>query len=189
MTFSNLGVVKIRYNSPVVLTYTFLCLAIYLLGQYVFIQLTPAFFTNYPGLEWKNPLWYLRIFSHAFGHQNMAHLLGNFSFVLLLGPILEEKYGSKPLLMMILITVGCTGILNCVFFSTGLLGASGVVFCFITLASFTNIKPQEIPLTFVLVVLLFLSREFIGVLKNDQVSQFAHILGGIAGGIFGYFRR
>ena len=181
--------VRIRYNSPVVLSYTFLCLGLYLINHFIFPHFTEGFLTNYPGIEWKNPLWYWRLLGHGLGHSNPPHLLGNFSLILLLGPMLEEKYGSKPLLSMILITIMCTGLLNCLFFSTGLLGASGVVFCFITLASFTNIKPQEIPLTFVLVALLFLSKEILGIFKTDQVSQFAHILGGIAGGVFGYFRR
>jgi membrane associated rhomboid family serine protease len=38
---------------------------------------------------------------------------------------------------------------------------------------------------FVLVALLFLRREILDAFRPDQVSQFAHILGGATGGLFG----
>jgi membrane associated rhomboid family serine protease len=77
--------------------------------------------------------------------------MGNFSFILLIGPIVEEKYQSGPMLLMILITALITGVLNIVFFSTGLMGASGIVFMLILLSSFTNFRAGEIPLTFILI--------------------------------------
>jgi len=105
---------------------------------------------------------------------------------LLLGPILEEKYGSQRLLIFILITAFTTAVINTLFFSTGLLGASGIVFLFILLASFTTFKSGEIPLTFILVFLIFMGQEAFGSLRQDNISQFAHILGGIIGSVFGF---
>lgn len=185
-TFGN---VKIRYNSPLILTYTLVCIGVMILADFTSSASTQILFTNYPGLEFKSPLWYLRLVSHGLGHQNWSHLLGNFSLILLLGPILEEKYGSKKLLFLSLFTLFITGILNSLFFSTGLLGASGLVFLFIILSSFTNIKGREIPLTFILVALLYLTKEVMGAFQSDQVSQFAHIIGGICGGIFGFWKK
>jgi rhomboid protease GluP len=104
----------------------------------------------------------------------------------LVGPIVEEKYGSKSLLIMILITALITGILNILFFNAGLLGASGIVFMLILLSSFTNVRSGEIPVTFILVAILFLGREVFESLQNDNISQFAHIIGGICGSVFGY---
>jgi membrane associated rhomboid family serine protease len=127
-----------------------------------------------------------RLVSHIAGHQNWAHFMGNFTFILLLGPMLEEKYGSGRLLAMILFTGFITGVLNILFFSTGLMGASGIVFMFIILSSFANIRSGDIPLTFILVVSLFLIKEVLDILKQDNVSQFAHILGGVAGSFFGF---
>jgi predicted CoA-binding protein len=100
----------------------------------------------------------VRLISHVLGHKNWAHVTANFSVILLIGPILEEKYGSARLIKMMLITALITGVLNAAFFTTGLLGASGLAFMMILLVSFTNHKEGEIPLTFVLVVVLFLAR-------------------------------
>jgi membrane associated rhomboid family serine protease len=56
----------------------------------------------------------------------------------------------------------------------------------ILLSSFANIKSGHIPLTFIIIVVLFLGKEFLASLKPDTISQFAHIMGGICGGMFGF---
>jgi len=139
-----------------------------------------------PG-SWGNPATYFRLFSHVIGHDNWEHLMNNLMFILLLGPILEEKYGSKDLLMMFGITALIIGVLQIIFFpGTALLGASGIVFMLILLASVTNFQAGRVPLTFILVVILYLGKEVSQSLASDQISQFAHIIGGVIGGIFGF---
>ncbi|MEM6298750.1 MAG: rhomboid family intramembrane serine protease, partial [Bacteroidota bacterium] len=49
-----------------------------------------------------------------------------------------------------------------------------------------NMKAGQIPLTFILVALLYVGREVMAVLENDNISQFAHIIGGICGAAFGF---
>jgi membrane associated rhomboid family serine protease len=66
------------------------------------------------------------------------------------------------------------------------MGASGIVFMFIILSSLTNFRSGDIPLTFILVILLFLTREILEAFGNDNISQFAHVLGGITGSVFGF---
>ena len=90
---------------------------------------------------------------------------------------------------MIILTALITAMLNISFFSTGLMGASGIVFMLILLVSFTNSKEGEIPMTFVLVALLFIGKEVLQSLNSDQVSQFAHIIGGFCGSVFGFIGR
>ena len=137
-------------------------------------------------IDVQNPLSVVTLFSHVLGHADWAHLLGNLTFILLVGPIVEEKYGSRRLITMILITALITGVLNILFFNSGLLGASGIVFMLILLSSFTNVRGGEIPVTFILIAILFLGREVFESLQNDNISQFAHIIGGICGSFFGY---
>lgn len=185
---------RLKYNAPVILTYTLLSTVVLIIQQYTPVNIM-QFFTVYPEVNLTDPVWYLRLFSHAVGHgmptegggwDGWGHLFGNFSMILLIGPILEEKYGSRDLLFMILVTAFVTGLLQIAFFSSALLGASGVVFMLILLSSYTN-AGGGIPLTFVLVVILFLGKEIMASFDADQVSQFAHIIGGIMGGLFGYF--
>ena len=177
---------KISYNTPVILTFTIACAAILFASQFMNGALIKNLFVCYPHMDLADPFSYLRMFTHAAGHKDWNHLIGNFTFILLIGPILEEKYGSKHLIIMMLIAAGITGILNTFFFQTGLLGASGIVFMFIILGSFTNFKSGDIPLTFILIIFLFLAKEVVEAFQHDSISQFAHICGGICGSVFGF---
>jgi membrane associated rhomboid family serine protease len=176
---------RISYNAPVVLSFTFVALAVYVVTHHFLLGLLPWFVT-FPAFNLSNPLDYFRIFSHVLGHKDMEHLMGNFTLILLLGPILEEKYSSKSLLWLMLITAFITAVLNTLMFNTGLMGASGIVFLFILLASFTTFKSGELPLTFILVFFLFIGQEAFRSFQDDNVSQFAHILGGMVGSVFGF---
>ncbi len=178
---------KIKYNAPTTLNFTFICVAIMAIQSFGLDIM--YFFTVYSDIRMADPIWYFQLFSHSLGHDNWNHLYGNFGVILLVGPILEEKYGSPKLAVMIFLTALVTGILHVVLFSgAALLGASGVLFMMIVLASFTQSK-GGIPMTFILVVLLYLGREIYGAFQPDQVSQFAHLVGGILGAVFGFFMQ
>ena len=135
-----------------------------------------------------NPLTYIRFITHVFGHAGWEHFIGNATYLLLLGPVLEEKYKSRTLIEIIIITALVTGIINYIFFpNIALCGASGIVFAFIILASFTGFKGGEIPLTFILVATIYIGQQiYNGITVNDNVSQMAHITGGLVGSITGY---
>jgi membrane associated rhomboid family serine protease len=177
---------KPSYNSPVILTFALAACVVMAADGLAGGRLTPTLFATYPGFRWASPLFYIQLFTHALGHKNWAHLTANFSVILLIGPMVEEKYGSSSLLKMMVITALITGLLNAAFFDTGLLGASGLAFMMILLSSFTNHKEGELPLTFVLVVVLFLAKEAVQAFSQDDISQFAHIIGGICGSLFGF---
>ena len=177
---------KIVYNSPAVLTFTLISFAVLLLGQATDNELTYRFFMAYR-TSFSDPLTYVRMVSHVLGHADFDHFSGNFLYILMLGPGVEEKYGTKQLVKMMVITALITGVLQMVLFPTvGLLGASGIVFMLIVISSATNFKKGEIPLTLVVVAALYIGSEFVsGMVAADNVSQFAHIVGGVCGGAFG----
>lgn len=180
---------KLDYNAPVVLTFALLSAGVMIISNSTGGIVGQSYFSTQPGLSWGDLTTYFRLFSHIFGHANWEHLFGNFSIILLIGPLLEEKYGSQTMLIMIVFTALITALLNNFFFTTGLMGASGIVFMMILLSSFANLKQGHIPLTFVIIVVLYLGREIYSSLKIDNVSQFAHILGGICGSIFGFAQK
>lgn len=135
-----------------------------------------------------NPLTYLQFFIHVLGHADWSHFLGNMVYILLLGPILEEKYGWKRILQVMLITAFITGVINyLLFLNIGICGASGICFAFIILSSFTGVKEKEIPLTFIIVSVLFFGQQiYEGIAYDDNISNLTHIVGGIVGGVSGY---
>lgn len=178
---------KVQYNSPVVLTFTFIALIAMILGMITGKNSTALLFSVYRD-SLLNPLFYLRLFTHVLGHADWGHYTSNFMIILLIGPILEEKYGSKKILYMIILTAFITGLINVIFFPTSaLLGASGIAFMLILLSSFTNFKSGTIPLTFIVVSIAYIGNEIMkGVFSNDNISQITHIIGGICGAFFGY---
>ena len=178
---------KITFNAPVTLGFVILCFAATLLGVISGGRLTQAVFMTYHS-PLTNLMTYIRFFTHVFGHANWSHFIGNASYLLLLGPMLEEKHGSAELLEAIAITAFVTGVVNYIFFwHVGLCGSSGVVFAFIILSSFTGFKEGEIPLTFILVAVIFIGQQiYEGIALRDNISNMAHIVGGIVGAFTGY---
>ena len=179
--------IRLSFNAPVVLWFAIICTAATLLNYLTKGAANQVIFSTYHS-SLGSPLTYLRFVMHVFGHGDWSHLVGNMTYLLLLGPMLEEKYGSKTLAEVIMITAIVTAVANYLLFpAVALCGASGVVFAFILMSSFTSFKEGEIPLTFILVVVFFLGREIIdGIFVSDQISNFAHIIGGIIGGLAGY---
>ncbi|MBQ4226205.1 MAG: rhomboid family intramembrane serine protease [Oscillospiraceae bacterium] len=176
---------KISYNSPVILTFTFISLAALILNTLTGGVTNALLFSVYRA-PLTDPLFYPRLFLHVLGHSGLSHFVGNFTIILLIGPMLEEKYGWKLLLILIAVTAFITGLVNVLFFSTGLLGASGVAFMLIILSSFANSDQDTIPLTFILVALVYIGGEILnGLFTRDDIAQFAHIIGGVCGGAAG----
>ena len=192
---------KIKYNAPATLTFSLLCAAIFVISEYLLpaagirfgaganLSLIDALFTV-PSSVSFNPLRpsnYLLLFTHIFGHAGWNHLIGNLSLILIVGPLLESAHGSFTLVLMILVTGFATGVANVCFFASPLLGASGAVYMMVLLSSFTNRNKNEVPLTFVMVVILFIGREIAGIFDGSDVSRFAHLAGAFCGSLFGFF--
>ena len=178
---------RITFNSPLVLGFSLACAAVTLLGALTGEKSTALLFSTHTA-PLSDPLMYLRLFTHVLGHSGLTHLVGNMAYILLLGPALEEKYGWKNLLIVILVTAFITGVFhNLLFPRTILLGASGIVFSFILLTSFTEFREGEIPLTFILVAVIYLGQQiWDGITVRDNVSNLSHIIGGLVGSGAGY---
>jgi membrane associated rhomboid family serine protease len=178
---------RFHYNAPVTLTFVLVCLAALGLSSLTNGKSNTYLFMTYRA-SLTDPLMYVRLFGHAIGHANWSHFMSNMLYILMLGPMLEEKYGSKLILEMMALTAVVTGIVfNIAFPGSALLGASGIVFMFIILASITNAEKGRIPITFILICFFYLGNEFLNAFRSDNISQLAHIVGGACGGFFGLF--
>lgn len=178
---------KLQYNSPVILSIFFLSLGVLGLGALTGGWTTLHLFSVYRSSP-ADPLFYVRLFGHVLGHAGWEHWMGNMLLLLVVGPPLEEKYGSGPLLTGILITALVSGVLQCVFFpGAALLGASGIVFMLIMLSSLAGARSGSIPLTLILVAVLYLGQQVYDILfVQDSVANFMHIVGGLCGTVFGF---
>lgn len=180
-----------EYNSVVTLTYFFICLGVMLIHQLTNGESTKHFFSTSSSSSLLNPITYVRMFTHVLGHGNWDHFMHNFLYILLLGPMIEERYGSYNLLVMMVVCTLTDALVNKLFCpNTRTYGASGIVFMLIVLSSFVNFSVGKIPLTLVFIILFYLVDEiFKGLFKKDNVSHLGHILGGVCGLIFGFYFR
>ena len=178
---------KITFNAPVVLSLAAISFVATLLNYVTGGASGRSLFMTYHS-PLSSPMTWIRAFTHIFGHADWTHLIGNMSYLLLLGPMLEEKYSSQTLAGVIAVTAVVTSVVNYIFFpNIALCGASGVVFAFILLSSFTEFREGEIPVTFILVAVFFLGQQiYDGITVQDNISNMAHIVGGIIGGLLGY---
>lgn len=178
---------KISYNAPVTLTFSLLCAIALALHFFTGGNTTALLFSVYR-CALTDLAAFFRFFGHVLGHAGYSHFIGNIVLILVLGPGLEDRYGSFPLLWAILLTALVSGVVQFIFFpGTALLGASGIVFMMIMLASFGGMRSGTVPLTLILVAVLYLGGElWDAIFVDDNVSQLTHIVGGLCGTVLGF---
>ncbi len=180
-------VLKLSYNAPVTLTFSLISLLVLILDKVTGGWTTMNLFSVYR-CSLTHPLAFFRFFGHVLGHADFSHYIGNIIFILLLGPSVEERFGSLNTLWAILITSSVTGVIYFIFFpSSALLGASGIVFMMILLASFSGTKDGVIPITMIFVAVFYIGGEiWNGIFEDNNIAELAHIIGGVCGMIMGF---
>lgn len=178
---------KLSYNAPVALTFALLSLIALILNWLTNGWTTVNLFSVYRS-SLSDPLTWFRFFGHVLGHGSYAHFIGNIVLILVLGPNLEDRFGSWNVLWAILVTALISGVVQFVFFpGTMLLGASGIVFMMILLSSFGGVRNGVIPITLILVAVCYLGGElWDAIFVDDNVSQLTHIIGGLCGTVIGF---
>lgn len=182
-----------NYNSPIVLTFALISLAVLVLSG-IFGFAISGYFMSPTEIHGIGDIF--RLVSHIFGHANWGHYFGNFSLILLIGSVLEKQLGSLRLLAIMGFTALVSGILCCMFLDVHVLGASGIVFMMILLMAVYS-HPHEyqvsgkinVPITVLLVALIYLGSEIAALRVEDNISHFGHIIGGFCGAIFGYLLK
>lgn len=176
---ANKLVKKVYFDSPVILTFAGICCVMCILNYITANTINNIFALRHIGLQ---------LLTYIFVHSGFEHLFNNMLLIILVGPAVEEKYGSEYTAIAIGTTAILSGLANCLLFSTGVLGASGIVFLMIVLSAFKSFKDDKVPLTTIIVVALYLGREILaGVFSNDDISQFGHIAGGLCGIAWGIY--
>lgn len=156
---------KIKY--PITIAFSLSCVLAYLLNN-------PSIFlmkdNNILGLL----LW-------VFAHTDLNHLISNLVFILLLLPIIEERYDTFIIIASLIFTSLFISIFHILFFQGMLLGASGIVFMLILLTASNG----KISIPFIILLVIIIITEFINSFKNNSVSEFSHLVGALLGTCFG----
>ncbi len=180
--------IKFDYNSPVIITYLLISVIANILNFITRGKTNKFFFSNYRSSIF-NPLTYIRLITHSIGHKDLDHLIHNFLFILLIGPMVEEKYGSINLIIMLIITSLAISLFNIIFNNYTITGASGNVYMLIVLSSFSNITEGKIPITLLLILIFYIMSEIKKSITegNRNVYHDGHLIGAICGIVFGFY--
>ena len=178
---------RLSFNAPVVLGFASICVLVQVLSFLTGGWSNHSVFSVYRS-SLADPMTYVRCVCHVFGHSGWSHLINNLMYILLLGPMLEEKYGGANIALIMLVTAAVTGIVNMLIFpNVMLMGASGIAFAMILLASITATEEHTIPVSFILVAILYIGGQvYDGLFAADNISQLSHIIGGAVGSAFGF---
>lgn len=184
---------KVAYDAPVTLTFAILSILLFVINTFLMKGKLTALILAAPTMQGgelpfvvSNPLSYLRMFLYVFGAADSSMLITNLIFILLLGPAMEERYGSIVIGIMIAVSAIFAGVLNACFCQKMLQGAISVVFMIIFLNAFLSLSKKKLPLSFIAVFILFILREILEKNPNGIIGIIAGLAGGLCGSLFAF---
>lgn len=184
---------KLTYDAPVTLTFSLICIGIYLIDTFLCksylatnILSSPTTATGELPFLFTDFLSYPRLFLYIFSSKSISLLLANLIFILLLGPMMEERYGSIVIGIMIFVSALFAGVLNACFCKESLQGTAPIVFMMIFLSLFMAFSKRKFPLSFIVVFGTFIAFEFIQHGASGFVGVIVNIAGGLCGSLFAF---
>lgn len=185
--------ISVLYDAPVTVTFALIVIFVFLVDGAIFkgnlsakYLLAPTAANGANPFSFKIPLSYIQVLFHVVASVEQTALLSNVIIILLLGPILEEKYGSVIIGLMMVLSALLSGVLNASFCLVGSSGADSIVFMFVLLNSYLSVSKKKIPLSAVIVLILFISGEFFAKNPNGFIGILVNIAGGLCGSLLAF---
>lgn len=184
---------KLSYDAPVTLTFSLVCIVLFLvdnfllknfLGQHIFCSPTAAK-GPYP-FSFSEFISYPRLILYVFGSKSFVLLFTNLIYILLLGPSVEEQYGSVVIGIMIAVSALFSGVLNASFCSATLQGTAPIVFTMIFLNAFMTFSRRKIPVSFIVVMILYILIGCLDKEANGFIGTIVNMAGGLCGSLFAF---
>mmetsp|Transcript_8770 Transcript_8770/g.18093 ORF Transcript_8770/g.18093 Transcript_8770/m.18093 type:complete len:211 (+) Transcript_8770:24-656(+) len=185
--------VQLTFSAPVLLTLCLLSGALLFSAKFSHeaMSLLPLSYYRWDRLTANH----LRLLSWPLAHTGFPHFFHNYKMILLLGAPVEGHFGSRIMAWLCFLTsVVCALFHWCMTTNKALMGASGILYMLIGLHTVSGAggveivgKGVKVPVTFVLVCVMFLAEEvwLVGT-RDDQVSHLTHVVGGVVGVVWGY---
>ena len=179
--------ITLKYNAPVTLTFALLSLLALALGELTDGWTTQNLFCFYKS-SLSDYLTYPRAVLHVLGNTSLTTCTGNIIILLVIGPAAEERFGSAKVLSAVLLTALAGALIMWFLFPEAtLMGASGVLFMMMVLASFASMRGGAIPITLILVLILYLGSEVVQAISGQAgLQELTHIAGGVVGMLLGF---
>ena len=184
---------KFEYDSPVMLTFAFITLIIFILDTFVFKGklkdvwlITPTATGGQFPFAFSDFRSIIRLFIHVFGYDQSSVLVCNLIFILLLGPQMEDRYGSVIIGIMIFVSALFSGVLNACFCTNAVSGSEPVVFMLILLWTMMQLSRSKISASAIAVIALFITMLVFRKNPNGVVGVAVVAAGGLCGSLFAF---
>lgn len=194
---------RVAYNAKAVITFVLLSVVIMLLDMVAKHKIIPVIFTSpsKASFNFKNVLDYVRLLTHVFSHNAWIPFFVNGIAILLMGPALEERYGTLVLCLMIFASALVTGVLTATLSPEATNGASCIVLMMIILLAINGIIKRNLDFSVIVVCALYLAYLCYTVQKSasaitegnafsvflqKNVPVLIHLAGAIVGSLFAF---
>ena len=129
---------------------------------------------------------YPRLIFYIFSTKSISMLLANTIFILMLGPSMEERYGSVVVGIMIAVSALFAGVLNACFCKTSLQGGAPIVFMMIFLNAFMTFTKKKLPISFICVIAMYIAFQCVQQGAGGVVGVIINVAGGLCGSLFAF---
>jgi membrane associated rhomboid family serine protease len=195
---------KIMFDAPVTIVFVLLTIAVYFVNIMMKESLIPMMFTcrslkaadPEAAFNLKNALDYARLILHVFAYTDFPTLLINAVILLLLGSILEERYGSLMLFIMIFIAALVSGVLAVCSPQVPFTGTDSIIFMMIFLLSLTALAKHTVQVSWLLAFIAFTAYKAYGftttgtknlsAIIQDNLGLLISLAAGICGSLAGF---
>ncbi len=116
----------------------------------------------------------------------MQALTLNIAILLLLGPRVEERYGSVLLILMFAISSFVAGILSAIFLPLSIYGLDGIAILLVLLTLFECANLKEISFNYIILLTLLLANSIVLSVQQNYYGILVHYLGSLCAGSFGF---
>ena len=184
---------KFVYDAPVMLSFVLAVLVIFMLDTFVFKgTLAEKWLLSPTAAEGSLPFAFsdftsiLRLFLHVLGGRDIPFLICNLIFILLLGPQMEERYGSVIIGIMIFVAALFSGVLNACFCKVPVSGSEPVVFMLILLCAMMHLSRSKVSASALAVIILFAVMLVLRKNPNGTAGVLITLAGGLCGSLFAF---
>ena len=183
--------IKFSYDSPVALSFAIITVLVYLLNTLVLKGKIDSFFyapTAASGefaFNFKEAASYLRLVLYQFGYFDLYFLFRDLIIILLLGQILEERYGSVIMGLMMFFSSLFSGVLNACFCTGKIYGAASIVIMMVFLNTLTSISKKNVSILSVATIALVVCSEFF-TKSHGFLGVIVSVAGGLCGSLFAF---
>lgn len=184
---------KFVYDAPVTLSFALVALLIFVLDTFAFKGsfsgqwlLTPTAEGGVLPFAFSDFRSIVRLFLHVFGYTDAPFLICNLIFILLLGPSMEERYGSVIIGIMIFVAALFSGVLNACFCKVPACGAEPIVFMLVLLCTMMHLSRSNISASSLAVIALFICMLVLRKNPNGVVGVVIIAAGGLCGSLFAF---